>query len=1338
MSRTPIVRATAVASRIAGLLLASALATLVPWAGAAPFAISGRVHTEKAVPSVELRVWALGEAVRADAKLLEEPLGALQAKPGQPFSLPVDGAPPLRVEAWAGGHLGATFLLLDGAQRELPPLWLPAGRPVKVRATRDGKPAAGVLMGGLVEGGWDIERVPGQWRASAPLRRTDALGELEVVPSAKGRLELWGRDRDGRWGRLRLTTRQTSSSSLELGSREVLLHVQDERGGALSGAEVAQLGAPLGVVARSGEDGVARLQVVAEGEWRVTARAPGLAGFAALRGTGDAVVVARPAAPAEVAWSGPPAVWLELPHVPAALLGGAWQVLRGGRGPIPPSAAHETAGVWAPGWAPVPSQEVSPSTGLAVRLPRGARVEGVVQDGERRPLAGVPVWCEVDRFAYQNLPPSVMRGLQRPLLPWAVSDAQGKIAIGELPPGPVRLLAVAPGFPPAEWGPTELAAGGVARATLTLLPGVGVRLAVADGDGRPLAGARARLLRRPEGERSGFFAGTLAALADLGELAAGTSGDDGGIGLRNVPPGPAWLHVALPGFVPKVAAVSVPREGGDLGTQVLSPGVDVRIQVLDEDGAGLPDAAVAASSPLLGWRYEAGVTDGAGLLLLPDQPQEGSLGVSVTCTGFRQPGPVQASLPASDGVTVRMVRTRTLVGTVTEAERTTPVEGATVGMTVVSRMTGTGMSFSNDVRSVLTDAEGRFQLDEVPPGEHMLHVQAPGFRDRNDKVVVPEGEDPEPLALTLARGLSVRGRVLDPDGQPAVGVVVYADSQAISESPFRGWSEGSLSVTAQGDGAFLIDGLPRGQVELTVDDRDGASARELVEAGADQAVVLRMRRAGGISGRVRLDDGSPVAGARVNVTCRGPRVLSRDTRTDADGSFEADRLFPCAYELFASSDAGSARQQDVRVEPGLTARVELVIDTGGTVSGRVKGLPAGELRECRVSVGSTSAQPDADGTFVLEHVPAGRRAVVVTSGDGRQFRRVEAEVRRQETTVVEIDLGGITVTGTVRRRAGSASGLEVRALGSGVEIVEHTDADGAFTVRSLPPGIVVLTVSEPRGQRLLQRRETIERDTSLVLEVGGGRLDVRVETAGTREAVAEAAVTVGLGEVERSGRTDAEGLARFVELPSGEARVSAAAPGFAARSGDVSVEEAGTADLVLRLEKEQAVTVLVREPDGRPAEGATLLTFPDGVQADLVPLVCDASGRATVRGLASGVHQVVVYGGTTIAVAVVQVPGPETTVTLRSAARLAVRSPEPRAGVAWQVRVVDPGSGRAWPVRGSGDPRLRLGWIPLPFGGCSAGVPAGPVLVEARAPDGSLQQRQVTASPTETTTVTFE
>ncbi|MEM7205872.1 MAG: sigma-70 family RNA polymerase sigma factor [Planctomycetota bacterium] len=104
-----------------------------------------------------------------------------------------------------------------------------------------------------------------------------------------------------------------------------------------------------------------------------------------------------------------------------------------------------------------------------------------------------------------------------------------------------------------------------------------------------------------------------------------------------------------------------------------------------------------------------------------------------------------------------------------------------------------------------TDALGIFYVTGVSLGDVQLQVDAPGYAPGVASAVVSEAEEVARVVVVLARGATVRGRVLDQFGRPIAGAVISSGRDA---------APGHRTAISAEDGSYLLDALPVGSVTL--------------------------------------------------------------------------------------------------------------------------------------------------------------------------------------------------------------------------------------------------------------------------------------------------------------------------------------------------------------------------------------------------------------------------------------------------------------------------------------------------------------------------------------------
>jgi protocatechuate 3,4-dioxygenase beta subunit len=214
-------------------------------------------------------------------------------------------------------------------------------------------------------------------------------------------------------------------------------------------------------------------------------------------------------------------------------------------------------------------------------------------------------------------------------------------------------------------------------------------------------------------------------------------------------------------------------------------------------------------------------------------------------------------------------------------------------------------------------------------------------------VEAPRGSGTLDVAIALRHGITRRGRVLDPDGQPVAAATLITRFN-VSDEAHR-WGGDKIPVR---DGRFVLPGLQEGQAYrvLVIDSkqRRGAAVEISARESGDEPVI-RLAPCGSV--RVRLVDeaGKPVVRYRLVLeflvipgrfqcefdgnfrgedlaACAGQALLGYGGHwggppTDADGRVTLSGLIPGAtYRLLTSEhDAVSLDSEileDFRVEPG--------------------------------------------------------------------------------------------------------------------------------------------------------------------------------------------------------------------------------------------------------------------------------------------------------------------------------------------------------------------------------------------------------------------------------------
>ena len=239
-----------------------------------------------------------------------------------------------------------------------------------------------------------------------------------------------------------------------------------------------------------------------------------------------------------------------------------------------------------------------------------------------------------------------------------------------------------------------------------------------------------------------------------------------------------------------------------------------------------------------------------------------------------------------------------LHGRIVDAVTREPVTEFTIKLARVEREGG-GATQHEPIAREFQSQTGRFAW-AVGVGYWLGAIQAPGYQqfDLGERQFLAGKSTPE-LVVPLLRGSAIRGRVFDQStgaGLPDAGI---GFRMAGAEDNLRGLP---AYVRSQLDGSFTLDGVPAGDIVLTV----GATGYAYRELGLTvderkQPIQVALSVGGTINGVVRTPAGAPVKG---ELYLDGPTNFFGES--DETGRFSYEHMRPGRYRVSAQTAAGSA------------------------------------------------------------------------------------------------------------------------------------------------------------------------------------------------------------------------------------------------------------------------------------------------------------------------------------------------------------------------------------------------------------------------------------------------
>lgn len=801
----------------------------------------------------------------------------------------------------------------------------------------------------------------------------------------------------------------------------------------------------------------------------------------------------------------------------------------------------------------------------------------------------------------------------------------------------------------------------------------------------------------------------------------------------------------------QVRGLEIPVGEGeiDLGVVIMAPGVDLLGKVVDVDGQPIAEAEIFAmqsgdrGNPVFTAMAQGKpdtLSDIDGKFVIPDGTAGERRNILVTRQGFVSALAPNIELPQTKPLEVVLKPSSKIEGRVVDADGA-PVEGANVVAWPEGRSSmDYGRSYSEHREP--TGVDGRFELSEVAPGPTLIQVTKSGFQALTvGGLEVPADRPLQGVELRLVVGAQLSGTLTDAAGEPVGGALVKA------MGPDGQMSEGGFAQT-DGDGRFLISSLALGAHTISTmgEGLNRASKNIIIEPGENR-VDLQMMATVTVSGHVFEASGRPLQGAQVMLHPQDQRgFMAGQTGADslADGSFEIDQVPAGRYRVQAHKEGLGSRQlpEMLEVAEAPISGLELRLGGGGRVLGRILGLSYEDMNRVRVSAyadGAEVTQPDFEGKFRVDNVPAGEMTLVAQlAGTSRSARQKVVLEEGVSEVVADLEfVTGYQLTGTVYKSAQLEVGmpLNLSAVNATYHASTTTGSDGTFLFEDLQAGKYRLHLGDWRTQFRQTEELEIDGDEDLRIDLEVARLSGRVlDSDGQPLAGVQVIGVQGLRQVRVAG--DSVGRFNMNEINTGPWELRFRRSGYGTET--VRVELAAGEirdDLEVRLEPVSGLTLEVRGPGGRPATQIHV-SFSNG-QGQQVggTFQGDNRGQFIVNVVPDGAWQMVLAsdGASTIERAL-RVPSDELVrIDLSEEARLSVRLPDLEGeSVEATLQLVGPQGpyrGVSWQGMRRDRPSIKGGAREL------RGLTSGPWTVVATADDGRVWQGQVVLVAGQTATL---
>jgi RNA polymerase sigma factor (sigma-70 family) len=414
---------------------------------------------------------------------------------------------------------------------------------------------------------------------------------------------------------------------------------------------------------------------------------------------------------------------------------------------------------------------------------------------------------------------------------------------GLLPGSTYSIAASHEGFPPGESSTVGMpSAESIEGADVHLSWGHAASGRVVDELGRPLPGIPVILSTVPASDRRPIV------------YPEQVTAEDGAFSSKSVAPGKHSLQARAPSDrIAEPLAFTMPadRDLADLELVLRQKAAGyISGHVVDPDGrpvAGFPVNAMLGTKTV-----SRAATDEDGAFRLEGLGDAGSYiitGYSGEHWSSRQAG---VALNTTDVTIVAMKRGR-IVGHVIDEATRKPIEHFEV-RAVFIRTEPAGENRFHSKWIPCDSPAGQFLFDGAEPVDCEVQVRAEGYIEtKSARFAIPPGGAADEVVVALSRGASVKGTVLDDEGQPVAGALVRAHQHddffpgLLEEGRPSYAPKGIWKLTMSGaDGAFEVSGLaPEDTIHLVAwKEGYGPAVRPGITVGRrGSAVTIALSRA---------------------------------------------------------------------------------------------------------------------------------------------------------------------------------------------------------------------------------------------------------------------------------------------------------------------------------------------------------------------------------------------------------------------------------------------------------------------------------------------------------------
>ncbi len=320
-----------------------------------------------------------------------------------------------------------------------------------------------------------------------------------------------------------------------------------------------------------------------------------------------------------------------------------------------------------------------------------------------------------------------------------------------------------------------------------------------------------------------------------------------------------------------------------------------------------------------------------------------------------------------------------------------PADGAITGKVVLAEG-GSPAMFTLSLGAwgsgiTVATKDGAFKVSDVPPRQYRLTIRGATFAETTlDAITIAPGKTVDLGTITVRKGRSISGRVVDSSGAPIAGATVSAGptlwgtGSRASAPPGMSGPPGSSDVKqtkTNERGEFSLVGVSRTtRVIIAEHDAHGRS-QPLALASLERSLTdlqLSLVAFGALEGKVTIA-GAPGSRMIVNAQSKTVPTAMYSVISGEDGGYRFDRLAPDTYSVSAMMGADPMsgfgfHTKTVTVASGKPAHLDLAVDAGDVTlvvrTTAAKPVMFAMVYSIRGTLSATNAKELEQKTLALE------------------------------------------------------------------------------------------------------------------------------------------------------------------------------------------------------------------------------------------------------------------------------------------------------------------------------------------------------------------------------------